>query len=309
MNIRGRLGSAMRAGVALGGVLGSLAVASPAWADNTTLAIAYSGAGYQVAATGTAKALSVAGVEGKASSDTSQAASVPTVAPGQPLTVSVLVESTHAVNEGTVTFLLDNATLTTVSVTPQQVLMPGALPGPGTPAHGILMATAGGASFTFRVPAGDHNFVVKYSGSTHFASNVYATSLSSRAHTSLDLSCGCQQNGTPVGSCVATGQPKSPAGEKLVCKSNVWAETMTPNTATATWGPGPAGNATVNIQGIGAVTAPAVGVGTSTVVATATVNVPAAGGTLAATSSFTPSNPAQASPSTGPSASIQVAGP
>jgi hypothetical protein len=300
----------LRAGAAVAGLLASLsvfAVAVPALADGTTLAITYSGAAYWVTATGTAKALSVAGVQGKASSDTSQPASVPTLAPGQPLTVSVLVSATQVVNEGTVTFLLDNAPLATVNVTPQQVLTPGSLPGPGSPAHGVQASTVGGASFTFKVPAGDHNFVVKYSGSAHFASNVYASSLGSRAHTSIDLSCACQQNGMATAACYAGTQLRLPsAGQKLVCRSNVWMEAMSPGMGSATWGPGPAGNAVMNIQGVGAVTAPASGVGTSAVVATATVGVPTVPGSYAVTSSFTPSNPAQATASVGPSTSVQV---
>jgi hypothetical protein len=313
--MRVRTGSVLRVGAALAGLLGTFAVTTPAWADTTTLSISYKAAAYQVGPSGSVPAVSVPAAEGSASSDTSQPASVPTVAPGQPLTVAVTIDAAHPVNEGTIAFQLDNTVLATVNVTAQTVLIPASLPGrvvggvlqPTGPARSASATTVGGASYTFKVPAGNHNLTVRYSGGVHFASNIYARSILSQAHTTLDVSCGCQQNGQSA-ACVASGTPKSPA-QKLVCKSNVYAEIMPPNFAGPIWGPGPAGSVAFNIQGIGIVSAPASGVGTTAVVATGSASVPSVAATYPVGTSFTPADPSQASASTGPSTSVQVAYP
>jgi hypothetical protein len=302
-------------GAALAGALGTFAVVTPAWADNTTLAITYNAAAYKVAATGTAPALSVPGAQGSGSSDTSQPETVPTVAPGQPLTVTVQVNAANVVNEGTIAFQLDGATLATVNVTPQTVFIPipvrvvGGVVQPTGPARAPSTATVGQASYTFRVPAGSHSFVVRYSGGVHFSSNVYGHSIDSMPHTALDLACGCQQSGTPFGTCYVSGLPKTPPAQTLVCKSNIWAEFMVPNNATSTWGPGPAGAAQYNVPGIGIVSGRTAGVGTNSVTATASMSVPAAQGTITITSSFQATTPAQGAASTGPSTTLQVVWP
>ncbi len=231
---------------------------TPAWAYNTTLSIKFDAAAYQIVASGTVPAQSFPGAEGSASSDTSQPVSIPTVGPGQPFTVSVLVNADQTVNEGTVAFQVDNTTVATVNVTPQTVITPATLPGrvvngvlqPAGPVRPMSVATVGGASATFLVPAGNHNITVRYSGGIHFSSNVFAKSIMSIPHTAIDLQCGCQSNGTPTG-CVVAGLPKSPSPpQRLVCHSNVYAETTASNSVPF-WGAGPAGNVFFNVAGTG----------------------------------------------------------
>jgi hypothetical protein len=311
-----RLGSVLRMGAALAGALGTLTVVTPARAYNTTLSIKFNAAAYTIVATGTVPAQSVPAAEGSGSSDTSQPSSVPAVGPGQPLTVSVLVNSDHTVNEGTIAIQIDATTVATVNVTPQMVITPAAIPSrivggvlqPSGPVRPMTTATVGGGSATFLVPAGSHDITVRYSGGIHFSSNIFAKSITSIPHTAIDLQCGCQA-GTTAFACLVAGQPKSPPSERLVCRSNVYAETVSANAAAPFWGVGPDGIVSFNITGIGILSARTTGVGTGAVSATGSTGAPTSAGAYPIASSFQPANGVQGTTATGPSTSVQVTWP
>lgn len=281
-----------------------LSVSTSAHATATKLTLNFNAAAYEVGATGTFPSLQV----GAKSSNVTGAGpfTLPDVSPGHPVTLVVAVTDANTgapISIGQISISDGTNKLYTATIAPITYIAPSPISRLGVKASGY------GIKYTTRLPKGVHALSMQYlEPNGTIGSTMLSTQVTSIPHTALDLACQCYA-GTTALTCIQSNQPKTPAGESLVCKSHVVAETFDASRTTPYWSVPPAGNVSVNFPGMGIGSALLSNPGTTSAIATITFVVPSQIGTYTLTPSFNATTGIDGLASTGPSTTVSVVAP